>query len=300
MSLSDAQTAPRAGILCMVAGTALLTMSDAILKWLSAGFPVGELLCLRGIFVAIPIAFLARREGGLSALRLVRPGGPILRAAIVVAAAFLFLTGLRYLPMADAYAIAFAGPLFMTILAVIFLRETVGWRRWLAVIVGFLGVLVIIRPTGAGLGLVALLPLGAAVFGALRDVVTRYISTRESSTAILAVTTLALSLAGLATLPFGWRMPSLQDIGLMAMSGVLVGCAHFLLIEAVRLAEVGLVAPFKYSALIWSIILGFAIWGQLPDFWTLAGSAIVISSGLYILKREALLRKPGRSVPPPS
>ena len=128
---------------------------------------------------------------------------------------------------------------------------------------------------------------------------TRVISTRESSTAILAVTTLALALAGLATLPFGWKMPSPQDIGLMAVSGLLVGCAHFLIIESVRLAEVGLVAPFKYSALLSSIILGFLVWGDLPDLWTLTGAAIVIASGLYILKREALLKKPETSMPPP-
>lgn len=300
MSVSAASAAPRAGILCMVVGSALLTMNDAILKWLTADYPIGELLFLRGLFVSIPITIFAWRDGGLSALRLARPAGPILRASLVVVAAFLFITGLSHLPLADAYAIAFAGPLFMTLLAVVFLGEQVGWRRWLAVFVGFLGVLVIIRPTGAGLGLVALLPLGAAIFGALRDVVTRHISTRESSTAILAVTTLAVTLAGLVTLPFGWRVPTVQDVAFMAMSGLLVGSAHFLLIEAVRLAEVGLVAPFKYSALIWSIILGFFIWGQLPDFWTLVGAAIVISSGLYILKREAFHRKPERSIPPPA
>ncbi len=295
-----AAAASRNGIVCMVLGSALLTMNDAILKWLTAGYPVGELMFLRGLFVALPITLLAWRDGGVASLRLVRPVGTIFRALLVVASAFMFITGLRYLPLADAYAIAFAGPLFMTLLAMVFLGEKVGWRRWLAVIVGFLGVLVIIRPAGEGLGWVALLPLGAAVFGALRDVVTRRISAEESSTAILAVTTLAVTLAGLATWPFGWLMPTARDVALMALSGLLIGGAHFLLIEAVRLAELGLVAPFKYSALIWSVLLGFLIWGDLPDFWTWVGSAIVIASGLYILRREAFLRKPERSVPRPS
>ena len=230
-----------------------------------------------------------RRSGGPAALRLRNPRGPLLRAALVVSATFLFVTGLRAMPLADAIAVTFAGPLFLTVLAMAVLREKVGWRRWCAVLVGFVGVMLIVRPTGDAVRWIALLPLSAAFLGALRDIVTRRISGGESSLAILGVTSLAVTLAGLATLPFGWRVPALQDIGYLAVAGALLCAAHFLQIEAFRLAEAGLVAPFKYSSMIWAVAVGFVIWGDLPDAWTLAGAAIVIGSGLYILHREVRL-----------
>lgn len=288
-STNSSSLAPGSGVLCMLAGSALLTLNDAALKWLSADYPVGEILFLRGLFVLLPIAFFAWRAGGLASLRLRNPRGPLLRAALVVSATFLFVTGLRAMPLADAVAVTFAGPLFLTVLAMAVLRENVGWRRCCAVLVGFVGVMLIVRPTGDAVRWIALLPLSAAFLGALRDIVTRRISVSESSLAILGVTSLAVTLAGLATLPFGWRVPALQDIGYLALAGGLLCAAHFLQIEAFRLAEAGLVAPFKYSSMIWAVAVGFVIWGDLPDAWTLAGTAVVVGSGLYILHRELRL-----------
>ena len=292
MDAGTRANAPGRGILFMLLGTAILTVNDAILKWLTAGYPTGQLIFMRGIFVTLPIALLVWRMGGLAVLRINDFGAHALRAGFVILSTFCFVTGLRFMPLADAIAITFAGPLFITALAAPVLTEAVGWRRWTAVLVGFVGVLVMTRPGGGAIQWVALWPLAGTFFGALRDLTTRRISTAESSLALLCTSTVAVVVAGLATSPFGWNPIPAFDLGLMAASGILVGSAHFLMIECFRLAEAALLAPFKYSNMIWAIMLGFAVWGDLPDAWTLTGAAFVVGSGLYILRRESLAAPP--------
>lgn len=282
---------PRA-IACMIGGGALLTLQDAIMKWMTASYPIGEVLFLRGVFVFLPIAWLAWRAGGVRAIRPRNVKWQLARGGVVVVSAFLFFTGLSLLPLADTVAITFAGPLFVTALAPTFLGEKVGWRRWTAVLVGFAGVILMLRPGSEALRLAALLPLAGAFGGAVRDMITRRISATDTSTATLFVTTLAVTLAGLATLPFaGWRVPTAFDLGLFLAAGVVLGGAHYLMIEAFRLGEVALVAPFKYASVIWAVILGFIVWGDLPDAWMIAGATLVVLSGLYILHRETRTRR---------
>lgn len=282
--------APGRGIVFMLLGAALLTVNDTVLKWLTGGYPTGQIMFMRGIFVVLPVALLVWRAGGLAVLKVNSRGAHALRAFCVLTGTFLFITGLSFLPLAEAIAITFAGPLFVTALAPPMLGEVVGWRRWSAVLVGFIGVLIITRPTGEAIQWAALLPLTASLTGALRDLITRKISTAESSHAMLVTSTAGVVLAGLVTAPFGWRPIAAFDLALMMASGILIGLAHFLLIECFRLAEAALVAPFKYSNLLWAILFGFIVWGDLPDSWTLTGAAIVVASGLYILRREAQLR----------
>lgn len=294
--LTAESSAPLRGIVYMVLGGALLTLNDAVVKWMTADFPVGQTLFLRGVFVFLPIALLVHRTGGLATLKVTNWKGQGTRAALVVFSTFMFITGLSLLPLADAIAIGFAGPIFLTVLAVPLLGEFVGWRRWSAVIVGFLGVLIMLRPGSDGLNWYALFPLGAALAGAFRDIITRRISGTESSVAIMLVTTSAVTLAGLASFPFTeWRMPSPRDLGLFALAGTVLGGAHYLMIDTFRHAEAGLVAPFKYSTMIWAVLFGFALWGDIPDRWIFIGSALVIGSGLYILHREARVSRSGQS-----
>ncbi|MEM7123906.1 MAG: DMT family transporter [Pseudomonadota bacterium] len=274
------------GILCMAAGCALVTFNDAILKWLTTDMPVGQIMFIRGLFVFLPVLLLAWHEGGLYRLRVRSPRGQAARAAIVVTGMFLFITGLSLLPFAEAIALTFASPLFATALAVPFLKEKVGWRRWTAVGVGFGGVLVMLRPGEGALALAALLPLAAAVTGALRDIVTRRLSVSDSSSSILMVSTIAVTLCGLLTWPFGWPTPTWLELALLALAGMLLGAAQYLMIEAVRLAEVGLVAPFRYTSLIWAFLIGFVVFGSVPDIWVVIGAVVVMLSGLYILHRE--------------
>ena len=284
--------APLAGIACMVGGGALLTLNDGTVKWLSADYPIGEIMTLRGLFVFFPIALIAWHGGGLRALEIRNLGAQGARATLTMLSTVFYLTALAVMPIADTIAITFAGPLFLTMLATPLLGETVGWRRWMAVVVGFIGVVVMVRPGSDTLQAVALLPVAAALMGAIRDIITRRITsdmaTAESSVAILCFTTLVVILGGLVTLPFGWRMPTAVDFGLLALSGFLIGAAHYLLIEAFRYAEAGLIAPFKYLSIVWAVIFGYLAWGDIPDRWIVIGAGLVIGSGLYIFHRETL------------
>ncbi len=290
--MSRGSAAPGRGILFTVLGGALLTMNDAVLKWLTGDYPVGQLLFFRGLFVFAAISLIVWRSGGLAVIRVSSFRSQALRSAFAFTSGFLFITGLNFLELADAIAITFAGPLFITVLASPLLGEDVGWRRWAAVGVGFFGVIVMIRPSSEAVQWAALLPLGASFVGALRDITTRKISAHETSMAILCFSTGAVILFGLCTLPFGWSPLVPRDLGLMALSGLFVGGAHFLLIERFRWAEAAVLAPFKYANMIWAVIFGFIIWGDLPDAWTLAGAAFVIVCGLYIIRRESRRKNP--------
>jgi drug/metabolite transporter (DMT)-like permease len=274
------------GILFMLAGTFFMSINNAVLKLLSAGYPAGQVLFMRGSFIFIPIAFFIWREGGFRSACVESYQGHALRAAFTIASAFMFVIGVRHLPLADATAISFAGPLFITMLATPILGEYVGWRRWSAVIVGFIGVLIITRPTGDVMRLAVLLPLGSAFAAAMRDLITRRIAPRETSNSILVTTTAAVALAGLLTLPLGWIMPTPADLGLTAMGGIVSGFGHYCMIETFRHAEAGLVAPFKYSSIVYAVGMGYLFWGDLPDAWVIAGTMILVASGLYILRRE--------------
>ena len=285
--------APGKAILCMLLGTALLTSNDAVLKWLTGGYSVGQIMLCRGIFIGIPLSILVWRAGGLVSLRPHNPKGHFLRASLVIIGTFLFVTGLRFLPLTEAVAIAFAGPLFITAMAQPLLGEHVGWRRWMAVIAGFIGILVIMRPGGSAIQWAALFPLCASLTGAFRDILTRRLSAYETSVSLLFYTTVGVTLAGLATVPFQWTPVLAIDWGLFALCGFLIGSAQFLMIETFRLGEAALVAPFKYSGVIWAAVLGFLVWGDIPNLDTAAGAGVVIISGLYILHRERVRGQEG-------
>lgn len=288
-------------VTCMLIGAALLSLNDALIKALTSGYPVGELLFVRGAFVCPWIVVLAIRSGGVHKIRIRSVGGQSLRAVCVIASSFLFVTGLSYLPLADAIAVAFTGPLFITAMAPLALGEHVGWRRWLAVLAGFTGVLFMVRPGTGAMQWAVLFPLAAALCGGMRDLITRRISQTETTIAVLFVTTAAVMLAGVTTLPFGWAPLRADDLWLFAASGLLVAGAHYLMIEAFRQGEAALVAPFKYTSLVWAILFGFLLFAEVPDGWTLFGSAIVILAGLYIMHRETLFgRRPVASAQPPA
>lgn len=277
----------------MIGGSALVTANDALTKWLTGGYPVGQVMFLRGFFIMLPIAFLVWRAGGFAVLRTRNPKGHLMRIGLVMAGTVLFLNAIRFLPLAEAVAIAFAGPLFTTALAPTLLGEYVGWRRWMAVLAGFAGVAIIFQPGGAVIQWASLLALGAGLTGALRDILTRRMSAGESSEALLVYTSCGVLLGGLATAPFGWLPVSGRDWGLFALNGLVIGGAHFLLIESFRYAEAALVAPFKYSTVLWATLYGFVFFGDIPETTTLTGAAVVVASGLYILHRARLRRGDG-------
>lgn len=281
------------GIGYMVAGSALITFNDAIAKWLTASYPVGQILCIRGVFFFVPILYFVWRAGGAKMLRVHSISGQLWRAGLFITASAFFVSSVGLMPLPTVIALTFTAPLFVTALAPTLLGEHVGWRRWMAVIAGFAGVLIIVRPFGGTWGWVAVLPIIAALCGALRDMLTRQITAKETSVSILFYGALAVVIAGLFTAPFGWAWVSWPDLALFALQGLAMGIAHYLMIESFRLSEAALVAPFKYTAFIWATIYGALIWGDYPDRWTVLGALVILGSGLYILHRELLRRKAG-------
>jgi drug/metabolite transporter (DMT)-like permease len=274
------------GITLMVVASALITLNDAIAKWLSATYPVGQILCLRGVFFMVPVLFLVWHGGGLKSLRVHSVGGQVVRAGLFVLASAFFVTSVGLMPLSTVIALTFASPLIITALAPSMLGERVGWRRWTAVLVGFSGVLLIVRPFQEGWQWVALLPIAGAAVGSLRDIATRRITAYESSASILFYAALTVIVLSLATSPFGWMPLSAFDLTLLAIQGFAMGVAHYMMVESFRLSEAALVAPFKYSGFLWALIYGATIWGEYPDAMTLAGAGVILTSGLYILHRE--------------
>ena len=292
MAEGPGSSAPLKGMLCLVVGGALMTASDSVLKWLTSGYPVGQIMFLRGLFGLIPILIFVQQAGGIDALVTRNYRDHILRSGLMVGGTFLYVTGLRFLPLADVISIAFAGPLFITALASPMLGEHVGWRRWIVVLIGFTGIFIIFRPGGAVFQWAALFPLAASCTGALRDILTRKMSVSETSVSLLFYSTIAIALGGLVTAPFGsWQPVIIRDWLFFVLTGLLTGGAHFLMVEAFRLCEAALVAPFKYTSVLWAILFGYFIFREVPELNTLVGASVVISSGIYILHRERKLRR---------
>ncbi|MDA1099342.1 MAG: DMT family transporter [Proteobacteria bacterium] len=279
--------APGRGIACMIGGSLLLTMNDAVVKWVASDFQLGQILVSRGLAALIIITLVLGWRKEFRIFQVNHPKLQLIRAALMIVSTFLFISGLRLMPLAENVAVAFVGPIFVTALAPLILAERVGWRRWTAVLVGFAGVLVMLRPGGDGLNWAALFPAGAALCGAFRDLLTRRISHTEASGTTLFYSTLGVALAGAVMAPFAWQPPGVADMALLALAGLLLCSAHFLHIETFRFAEAALVTPFKYSSLLWAGAIGFLVWGDMPDGWTVLGATLLIGSGLYIFHREA-------------
>jgi drug/metabolite transporter (DMT)-like permease len=287
-SASESASGALKGIGLIVAGCAFLMASDAISKWLSQSYPVGQIMSLRNIFVLIPILLVAWRTDSFAKLRIHSWAGQSFRALFHVVAAALFVVSVSLLPLADVHAIGFSGPIFIAALAPWLLGEHVGWRRWCAILVGFCGVLIMLRPTGASFQLFGLVPLAAALSASLRDIVTRRMSRTETSLSMLFFSSLAVIAGGAMTLPFGWAPLTWTSLGLFVLNGLVNGSAHFLIIESYRHAEAAVVSPFKYSMLLWATLFGYLLWGHIPDQWIVIGTLPVIGSGLYLLHRERL------------
>lgn len=258
------------------------------MKSLTGDYPIGQLLAVRGIFIYIPIMIFAMRAGGIhTAWQINSWKGQAIRGLCVICSSFAFITGLYYMPLADAVSIAFAGPLFVTAMAPIFLKEVVGWRRWTAVLVGFSGVLIIVQPGSAAFQWFAIFPLMASMLAGVRDMITRKMAPNETSVAVLFVTTSFVFVTGsLSYFVVDWQPINIAHLPYFVASGLFIGLAHYLLIEAFRWGEAALVSPFKYANVLWASIFGFLMFGDIPGTMTILGAVIVASSGVYILHRE--------------
>lgn len=282
------------GIAYMVGWAFVVTVQDAAIKWVAPHYPPGEVIFLRGFVTLLATIPFVWRAGGLHALRTQRIGLHVLRAALFMVSMMLFILSVRVLPLVDAITLTFTGPLFVTALAVPLLAEKVGWRRSLAVAAGFIGVVVMMRPTESALNVAVLLPVASALASAVRDLLTRKMTFTETSIAIVFHSNIGVCLLALATLPFGWTMPTPEHAALLLFTGTILALSEFCLVQSLCFGEVSVVMPFKYTMVVWAVVLGYWLWGDVPDTYTAVGAAFVIGSGLYILHREALRKGAGR------
>jgi len=281
---------PFKGIALILASTVFLGVSDVTAKYLSATLPSIEIAWIRFLVFALIMTPAMIPGTPLYALRTMRPGFQLMRGVALLGSSLFFISGLRYLPIAEASATGFVSPLFVTALSIIFLSERVGVRRWLATATGLLGVLIILRPGTSAFHAAAFFPIVSALCWAVTLIMTRMMSGREH-----AITTMTYSsIAGLCVLsvlaPFAWVAPSWHDILFGILIGVASTAGQWIVVLAFRYADASVLAPFSYSQLVWVSMLGFLIFGEVPDVWTVVGAAFIVASGLYTAHRERVRR----------
>lgn len=282
----------RAGILWMLLGVLLYMCADTIVKELSKGYPVVQIVWARYAFhLALVVLVVGRRLPRV--MRTERPGLHAVRSILQLGAAATFITALGFIGLVEANAIQFAAPLIVTALSVPLLGEPVGIRRWLGVAVGFIGVLVIIRPGTEMMAWASFLPLAAAGFSAFYQIITRVVGRTDDAMTSLVYAGLAGGVVSSAIVPFYWVAPDAYGWLLLVGLGTLAGASNFAVIKALQAAPAATVTPYAYSSLIWATLFGYVFFDNLPDLWTVAGALIIVGSGLYIYYRESVRRREG-------
>ena len=297
---------PRQGIAFVLAGVFVFSVQDAIIKVLSDTYPMHEIVVIRSALALLPLLAVVQLEGGLALLRTQRPGLHILRSGCQFLAYTSFYMAIAALPLADAVALAFSAPLFVAALSGPLLGEPVGPRRWVAVILGFVGVIVMVRPGAGIVDIAAVLATLGALFYALSLILTRRLGATDRGSTIAFYTTafylaagslvgLALGRGGqaqqghasLAFLTRAWVLPQGGDLALIALIAAIAAAGFYFLSQAYRLAPAATVVGFEYTAVPLSILWGYLVWRDLPGPHTLAGIFLIVGSGLYVLKRES-------------
>ncbi len=280
--------ATQRSVLFMVVATAIFVVSDTLIKLTARHMPTSEILVLRSLFSAVVTLGWMATTGGLAELRFAFRLSLTLRGVFDGLVSITYILGLALLPLADCSAILLASPLMITALSGPWLGEHVGWRRWLAVIVGFCGMLLVLKPGSGAFSLAGLLVVVSTALVAVRDVYTRRIDRAVPSRMVLFVTLVMAALCGAALAPFErWVWPSSAETISLSASGLLVVVGHYLVIMAFRSGDVSVVSPFRYTIIIWSILSGMLVWGDRPDLIAIAGIALIILSGLYTLRSES-------------
>ena len=278
----------------MVAAVFLFAIVDATAKWLGQSYAPVQIVFFQHFFGLIPVAVLVWRSGGFAALRTRRPFAHALRGGLLFASMLLFFTALRGLPLAEAIAISFTLPLYITALSGPLLGEAVGVRRWTAVIIGFVGALIMVRPGTEAFRPEAILVLTSAFIAALAMLLTRRLTRTETDVALVTHTTVIVSLASLPFAGLAWQAPSSGDLALFVLVGIAGGSGAYLLVVAFRNAPAAVVAPFDYSALIWASVFGWILWREAPEPAVWIGAVIVATAGVYITRREMALGRRAR------
>lgn len=276
----------RRGVVFMLLAVSLFSLGDAGVKWLSADYPVLQIVFLRSVAALLPLGCYLWFVSGVRALYTRYPAKHLLRSLLGIGFVGCLFYAYAHLPLANVVAIHFAAPLFITALSMPLLGERVGAWRWSAVLVGFVGVLIMVRPRGEDFNSAAWVAVLGTLFYALAVIVVRRISRTETSGAIVFYNLMmAICLSGLAT-AFHWVPPTPLDWGFFLLIGSLGGMAQICITNAFRFGELSVVAPLEYLTILMATGLGYLIWGDLPDGWVWLGTAVVVASGLVILHRE--------------
>ena len=266
------------------------SIMDLLVKW-SQEYPTGEVLFFRGFFGLLLTYFLIPKDKLKSFYKTDRKLEHFFRCFAGIMALIAIVVALRELPLAIVVSLSYAAPLFITILSIFLLGEKVGIFRWIAVLIGFVGVLVISEPGFNEVNYLYILPIIFCIGMAFVTITIRKLSTSEPVWLISIFFTLTITFVSLFTIPFGWVLPNFKDFILLALIGVTGGGANLLLTQSYKLSEVSLVAPLKYLSLIFAILFGYLIWDEIPSYKNLVGAALVIAASLIILRREIYYNK---------
>lgn len=276
---------PLRGIGLFLAATILFAVADTIAKFLTAELPIVQINWMRYLIFAAMALLLSTRTSG-HPFRVQRPRLQILRGCCVVSSSVLFIYGIREIPLAEAASIGFVAPLLITVLSIPLLGEVVGIRRWAAVFVGLIGVLVVMRPGTGAFQPAALLIVASASCWSLGLILTRKMAgTERAATTLLWSATTGLVVLSVL-MPFNFKMPTAAQLGLALVQGILSSVGQWMVIQAHRTAPASTLAPIIYVQLIWSTIAGYIVFAAFPDRWTILGAAIIIASGVYTAHRE--------------
>ena len=273
------------GFLYMFLSVCTFSVMDLLVKW-SSDYPTGEVLFFRGFFGLLPTFFLIPKNKLKTFYITERLKEHLFRCFMGLLALIAIVIALRELPLAVVVSLSYAAPLFITVLSIFLLSEKVGVFRWLAVLLGFIGVIIIAEPGFKGMNYLYFLPLIFCIGMAFVTITIRKLSTTEPIWLISIFFTITISIAGLATIPMGWKMPNFQDFILLVLIGVTGGSANLFLTQSYKLCEVSLVAPLKYLALVFAIFFGYFIWNEIPTIKTLIGASLVVLASLIIFRRE--------------
>jgi drug/metabolite transporter (DMT)-like permease len=301
---------PLLGISLKLISALAFTLMSAGIKAVAARYPTGQIVFCRSFFALIPlIIWLAWRSEFPAALKTANLRGHLKRGVMGSTGMFLGFAGLAFLPLPDAVALGYAGPLLVVVLAALILKERVRIYRWTAVTIGFLGVLLMLSPHlgnetiargfSGGPAIGAALALGGAFFSAFASIEVRLLTSTERTGAIVFYFMGLTALLGLSTSLLGWTMPSWQDALLLFAIGIMGGLGQILIVQAYRYGDASLIAPFEYSTMLWAVAIGWFLFGDWPATAVLVGAVIVVASGIYVILREqqlGLLRRETREV----
>ena len=274
---------PLLGAVLLVVGAGLLTANDALIKIAINSHALGQVILIRSVFSMLTVLVCLPLLGGWQNLRIKSGRGVTLCAGLLVVSVLIFPISMRYLPLADAIILAYTSPLWVIILAPVLIRERTWWPQWLAVALGFFGACLVVKP-GFGMHWAVTLPLFVALLVGLRDIVTRRIAATENPIAILALANLMAMLIAAVLAPFNWQpmLPSMW--GVLAGAGVLFAVSQVIIVMAFRYAEAAVLSTLKYSAILFAVLYGYGLWGDLPDLLALVGAACIILSGIAIIR----------------